>query len=115
MLHFTFPVMQAKIYLAAMHTNTNAGGELRWKIARPRANKGQPTAKPVKETITRCYLNELFEEVVTLRLAYEKALRAQRDYHGTVPETLSATAGPVDKANVVARQRRRLNWRPTID
>ncbi|XP_070211159.1 uncharacterized protein [Littorina saxatilis] len=62
MLHFTFPVMQAKLYLAAMHTNTNAGreqatteeGELRWKIARPRANKGQPTAKPVKETITRC-------------------------------------------------------------
>ncbi|XP_070179357.1 uncharacterized protein [Littorina saxatilis] len=109
-----------------MHTYTNAGreqatteeGELRWKIARPRANKGQPTAKPVKETITRCYLNELFEEVVTLRLvygSYEKALRAQRDYHGTVPETLSATAGPVDKSNVVAKQRRRLNWRLTID
>ena len=51
-----------RLYLAAMHMNANSGRqqatseteELQWKIARPRAAKGQPTAKPVKEKITRC-------------------------------------------------------------
>ena len=43
-----------------MHFNANAGrgqattkdGELPWKIARPRANKGMPVAKMLKEKAT---------------------------------------------------------------
>ena len=61
------------------------------------------------------YLNELYEEVVTLRLAnksYKKAKAVQAEYRNTVPETLSTTSGPVNKGEVVAKQQRRLNFRP---
>ena len=51
----------SRLILASMHFNANAGreqavteeGELRWKVARPRATKGKPVAKMVKETATR--------------------------------------------------------------
>ncbi len=51
-----------RLYLTAMRVNANSDrlqtvmedGDLQWKIDRPRANKGQPTARPVKEKTTRC-------------------------------------------------------------
>lgn len=55
-----------RLLLAAMYTNENAGraqattqeGELKWRVARPKATKGVPTAKPVKEKATHCKLIE---------------------------------------------------------
>ncbi|KAL8565477.1 hypothetical protein ACOMHN_049454 [Nucella lapillus] len=107
---FSYPVMESKLLLAAMHFNANAGrkqavtegGDLQWKISRPKSTKGAAVPKPVKEKLTKNYMNDLFEEVVLLRLtypSYKRAKEAQQEYRQTVPLHLSQTAPHVDKKN----------------
>ncbi|KAK7473892.1 hypothetical protein BaRGS_00034881 [Batillaria attramentaria] len=98
--HFTYPVMQARLRLAAMHLNASAGCEQATSLLHKVNCSGKSAdfglqreiqlAKAVKCSHCRDYISELYE-VVLLRLTfpgYKKAREAQSNNTQGLPELL---------------------------
>ncbi|KAJ8301015.1 hypothetical protein KUTeg_022534 [Tegillarca granosa] len=83
-VHFFYPQMRARLYLAALHFNENSkrqqavtrDGTPIYGISYPKSRKGAPVAKEVKVKQTFGYVNELMAELLLTREVHPTYKRA---------------------------------------
>lgn len=115
--HFFYDAMNARVLLAAIHQNENTerrqaitkGGDLRWKVAYPKAKKGDHTLKAVLDTCSYEYVDRLMEEIFGLRRRYPSYKVAQETFRQECPPPMAAFGNRVDKGEAVRRYRTRFN------
>ncbi|XP_034004897.1 uncharacterized protein LOC117497111 isoform X4 [Trematomus bernacchii] len=102
---FPFMGMLCRLCLAAMHPNENAdreqattaAGLLVYKLAYPKARRGECTAKPVKKDPTYMYVGEL------MRLVFEEVFEDPTPF----VEEMNKIPIPKDPLNLTGPQRRK--------
>lgn len=115
--HFFYDAMNARVLLAAIHQNENTerrqaitkGGDLRWKVAYPKAKKGDHTLKAVMDTCSYEYVDRLMEEIFGLRRRYPSYEVAQETFRQECPPPMAAFGNRVDKGEAVRRYRTGFN------